>query len=1186
MDCFLRGARFDHSNSHTFEKIQLEPENFSSSCFKCGELAKSNLCTTCSDLSSEFDENLSRSFIGTSLSATEICHQLLNRFPSYPRISLLRFLVSVAACTSQARFEGNLDLSIRVGRVLQDLLSRCESSSKSELYALKAITFAERFLASSPDLDADFELFPNRSEVEKIALRVAQRVSDIDLMYTKSFHAEPANDVLIKPTKIRQQAPIPSWFGSDSLSSFHNWNLVAWNMDVYYLTDIKCVDYELAMNEDTALDPFQGWESYLNAAVMLYEAIYCKPALKKHQVSQPGQSPPNDALDAWKQIYFKCFSHVIGLKTNYRMRKLLRCLGSKESYVDLIKGAIFRSSLFDMKRLISFYDQESSDLEKKTASREISFQITSILNRLKKTIAMKNHLERWQRFCAEFDENPFCILFDVASFLFTLNLNPGIALSLVLKAFSNQTNEPEGVLLFPTGTGHHLHQMQQHHHHYYHHHQLKMNFNQMQLAKLFTWLTDSSSIHLRLYSLRILHHCFKEGNSNLQTWMEDKCARTAFQVQSSAKKVSKNVAGVESLLLFASTLKYFSKTRINFPELALQNVASIENSLGYLSRLMDSSILSSLSLVSGGLKDKKIATFSLLYSPPCLICNSNLDRPFHISNVEQVKSEVAFLSNTVVFRLSRLFDIKSICLDLQLQKRAPLNLIESIVCSVSKVMEDDLNLTTLALDDGSWERVCVLNQFDQQQHNSASLTPASSNIAIPFSGSKASSSQGGGSNFSIFNNGGGLSSSSHQSYGPKYQVVRNLSPLIATAMLVKFDFILSKDRMDYDRLLCPRCSKPVVSDHGVCQNCNEMVYQCKHCRNINYEDLKSFLCVQCGLCRHARFSFKLEARPSANYPEIKSEKECQIGREALIKVTREEAIAHEALDVARRSCLAYLTNMNFELFNQEIASSNLIDSFTTCYFLAYEAHNLRQRISDYRKQDGAIRVTSVPSKLSDTNEEDDPRRRCFVCDYAYCLATCVSLSALCQKPHVAEALQDKIDLLFDIKNVCSALNRVGMIKNSIPRSLSHLNEVTMDPLLALLFSAPNLILNEVSTKLRRNLELGIEIPGSNIGMDAVAFLETMALNAMHSQSVVNTVIELLSYPLSCLSELKKQHLISSSSSSLLWKAKLDYHQVNNLESLALACLTALTRITSHERKPLTTHSMKRHRSASVDELNQ
>ena len=42
-----------------------------------------------------------------------------------------------------------------------------------------------------------------------------------------------------------------------------------------------------------------------------------------------------------------------------------------------------------------------------------------------------------------------------------------------------------------------------------------------------------------------------------------------------------------------------------------------------------------------------------------------------------------------------------------------------------------------------------------------------------------------------------------------------------------------------EKLQCPRCSRTVTDKHGICKHCGDNAYQCRHCRNINYEKVSS-----------------------------------------------------------------------------------------------------------------------------------------------------------------------------------------------------------------------------------------------------------------------------------------------------------------------------------------------------------
>jgi len=59
---------------------------------------------------------------------------------------------------------------------------------------------------------------------------------------------------------------------------------------------------------------------------------------------------------------------------------------------------------------------------------------------------------------------------------------------------------------------------------------------------------------------------------------------------------------------------------------------------------------------------------------------------------------------------------------------------------------------------------------------------------------------------------------------------------------------------------CPRCRFPVTNKHGNCPKCRENAYQCRSCRNINFENLDGFLCNECGFSRFATFHYSAVVR--------------------------------------------------------------------------------------------------------------------------------------------------------------------------------------------------------------------------------------------------------------------------------------------------------------------------------------
>ena len=86
-------------------------------------------------------------------------------------------------------------------------------------------------------------------------------------------------------------------------------------------------------------------------------------------------------------------------------------------------------------------------------------------------------------------------------------------------------------------------------------------------------------------------------------------------------------------------------------------------------------------------------------------------------------------------------------------------------------------------------------------------------------------------------------------------------PIVATNLLIEYASFHDA-ATQVEKLQCPRCSRTVTDKHGICKHCGDNAYQCRHCRNINYEKLDAFLCNECGFCKHARFEFTLTVRPS------------------------------------------------------------------------------------------------------------------------------------------------------------------------------------------------------------------------------------------------------------------------------------------------------------------------------------
>ena len=77
-------------------------------------------------------------------------------------------------------------------------------------------------------------------------------------------------------------------------------------------------------------------------------------------------------------------------------------------------------------------------------------------------------------------------------------------------------------------------------------------------------------------------------------------------------------------------------------------------------------------------------------------------------------------------------------------------------------------------------------------------------------------------------------------------------PEDVSAIAIRIDsFHVDMHEKASEMLPCPRCSRHVQdAAHGICRYCRENAYQCRQCRNINYENLTdAFWCNECGCAR-------------------------------------------------------------------------------------------------------------------------------------------------------------------------------------------------------------------------------------------------------------------------------------------------------------------------------------------------
>lgn len=138
-----------------------------------------------------------------------------------------------------------------------------------------------------------------------------------------------------------------------------------------------------------------------------------------------------------------------------------------------------------------------------------------------------------------------------------------------------------------------------------------------------------------------------------------------------------------------------------------------------------------------------------------------------------------------------------------------------------------------------------------------------------------------------------------------------------------------------ENLQCPRCSRSVTDRHGICRNCHENAYQCRQCRNINYENLDGFLCNECGYCKHGRFEFCVNGRATHVAEPIRNEDDRKRASKTIEKETVTVHRCMEQLSLNRSSIIKSLIsrapsedpiNRSRTIISSRIGIADILDS--------------------------------------------------------------------------------------------------------------------------------------------------------------------------------------------------------------------------------------------------------------------
>ncbi|ONM53838.1 Auxin transport protein BIG [Zea mays] len=214
-----------------------------------------------------------------------------------------------------------------------------------------------------------------------------------------------------------------------------------------------------------------------------------------------------------------------------------------------------------------------------------------------------------------------------------------------------------------------------------------------------------------------------------------------------------------------------------------------------------------------------------LESEPCVTCSCP-DVPYSRTKLETLKSETKFTDNRIIIKCTGSFTIQSVTMNVYDARKS--------------------------------KSVKVLNLY----YNNRPVTDLSELK----------------NNWTLWKR----AKSCHLTFNQTELKVEFPIPITACNFMIELDsFYENLQASSLESLQCPRCSRSVTDKHGICSNCHENAYQCRQCRNINYENLDSFLCNECGYSKYGRFEFHFMAKPSFSFDNMENDDDMRKGLAAI-----------------------------------------------------------------------------------------------------------------------------------------------------------------------------------------------------------------------------------------------------------------------------------------------------------------
>ncbi|KAJ5075671.1 e3 ubiquitin-protein ligase ubr4 [Anaeramoeba ignava] len=282
---------------------------------------------------------------------------------------------------------------------------------------------------------------------------------------------------------------------------------------------------------------------------------------------------------------------------------------------------------------------------------------------------------------------------------------------------------------------------------------------------------------------------------------------------------------------------------------------------------------------------------------PCFICN-NPDSQIESCDIEDLVEEIKYTDSAIYIKFSKAFSIEKLRVDfVEISKKKQVRLINFYYCNK--------NVGNIGNLKNKWELWKKVRSLELERYQSQAV------IELPI-------------------------------------------PIVASNFLVEFAEFYQKPYGFVEKLICPRCQVEVHDRFGVCSQCSDNAYQCRQCRNINYENLDGFLCNECGYCRYGKFHFKVDGKKTVAIEPVENDEDLDSSMKTIDKISEESLNLFRDNESKKKKIIDLITKLQFgfdrnkESFDEDDLVNSNIMKMATIYNT--ESRNIFQKMVENTKK--------------------------------------------------------------------------------------------------------------------------------------------------------------------------------------------------------------------------------------------